>query len=489
MAGDTGERELKLRVTSEGVEQAAADQERLAKAQREVTKAGEEQAQADVGAEATREGVSAEKEFAAAQTEVVASARAKAQALADVNSLLAEANALQQIGETQAAGVLRQQADQIVASNGLGEAQKKLGASTSDLAQVLSLVDPRLSMVTTGAEAASRVMGQFGQVNLFSADTFRKVTGAVKDNAASLLTLTAGGAALLGVYAVVQAFAKYREEVEKTNQALREQEEILNRLKGEKFEMREALAKEMIGRGKTSPEMLDQAQQDAEWLVKKGVEQSAAVQIAAAGVGEGVTRERMLAAGGLAMAGGFDVTGVGAAERMARLREKQLEEGQRNAAFIKGLEQDRLEGAKKEWAAVSAIPGLFGGGDVQFGEGTEDLLHVIEKRLGVSGERAREQLTLAAERAEGGFGIKTTIPPADWEIRTKLPYEEVFGRSPEEAMADTIANMFAPAHAKQARVQPAQTTINVYNPKSYRDPQGLRGGRNGANARRRSGRD
>jgi len=440
MPGDTGQRELKLKVTEEGSEEAAAKQKRLAEAQREVSAAGKEGAAAPGGG----------------------------------------AGATEQIKEQ-------------------AEAQDKLNVSTGDYAAAAGAVGGPLGTMISAGQGAARVMADLGKVNLFSRDTLNKVTAALGRVKNALIALGAAGAALLSVQALMSAYQAYREEVEKLNEALKEQEEIQNRLKGEKFEARTEIAAELVRQDKATTENMNEAVRLYESAVGKGAERGAALQAAVAGAGEGVTGEQALAGAGRIMAGKTTATGADLAAEMQRLTDEQVKAGIDAARFAQRAQQEALQQeAQREFGAASAVSG-----QVQFGAGTEAMMRRLTGQ-GMSEEKARPLIDIAAremlneEARQAGrdqpFQSSQVVRDPLMGLRSAIgtSLAESAGQSPEQAEAAWVLTQFLPEHLRRDRVAggAASVTINQYHQRNYnhgrRNP--IRGGRPRAGWRDRSGR-
>ena len=184
------EREFKIRHTTEGAEDAKANIEALAAAEKRYAQ------------EVARLNELAESDVPQAQLESQAQAaeraRAAFEALGGSTKGVATAGDRVSSSATQSA-----------------EAMDKAGASTSDFAVILDRISPGLGGLVTAMESALKVAGGLGKANLNLTGIMGGAKAAVLKYKDALMLLGAGGAAVAAVLFLISVWKKLNAEMEK----------------------------------------------------------------------------------------------------------------------------------------------------------------------------------------------------------------------------------------------------------------------------------
>ncbi len=339
MAGDTDKQKFTVEYESVSHEQVAATQKQLADGQRELDKAFTESEQAKPGA-----------------------------------------------GEDEAKKI-KETAD----------ATRELTAKEEDLKQVLNAVHPSLGALFDTMGAGLKVVGDLGTSELKLTDIIGKGTAALDKNLAAYTTLAAGGAVLLGLEAIADAWETIKKKAEAAAEAANKYLDAQSRLKEERAATRGELVDRLIGLDVTSQEGIASAENIAGKLKDAGfgkVAVDVAPGLVAAGVKPGDIDTIMNVAaateagaidpsqpdvlGQLRLAWARNVT----AGRIRRVRELRIAEAQR-----------RGDEAQSEWES-GGVEGTYYP-QVGFASAQLELPRLIEEHFGKSGDEAERMAKLA----------------------------------------------------------------------------------------------
>jgi len=150
------------------------------------------------------------------------------------------------------------------------EETEKLTAKQEDLKNVLNSVHPSFGQLIEVMSGALAIAGQLGSRNVDLAKVYANVTSHIERNADAYATLAAGGAAFAAVTIMIHTWHKMREEIEASIKATEDFGDAQSKLRGEqedvRAQVREALAREQ----KLSPEELERGTARALGLGKLG---------------------------------------------------------------------------------------------------------------------------------------------------------------------------------------------------------------------------
>ena len=157
------------------------------------------------------------------------------------------------------------------ATDAASEAAQKLNASESDYVEILRQVNPALGNLADSLLKGGRVAGDLASQNINLAGAFGKATEAIKNNAGALKLIGAGGAVVLGIYAITQAVKAMREEHERATEAIKRHREALNELKQEEADQKQTIEDiaDRRRRGGFGADEAQQAVQTAEAIGKQ----------------------------------------------------------------------------------------------------------------------------------------------------------------------------------------------------------------------------
>lgn len=151
------------------------------------------------------------------------------------------------------------------------QAQEELNLSTRNFVGLIRQVSPGLAFYVEGLFRSVHVVGQLANKNLELGSALKGAGNFIKENAASLALLGAGGAVVFGINAITGAWEQMRKEGEKVAEMLKKQAEAANKLREGQDEQRGGIAKLSDARreGRMSASEETKAQQEAETIGKR----------------------------------------------------------------------------------------------------------------------------------------------------------------------------------------------------------------------------
>ncbi len=393
----------------------------------------------------------------------------------------------------------------------------ELTSSEQDLKDVLNQIHPAFGGLMDGMRGAMNLANDLSTKNLSLSGIVDKVSGSLKSNAGAYALLGAGGAALIGVSLAISKWQELRKEHAEATASLREYLELKNQMREEREDVRGQLADELVARGKTDQQTLDEAALREQQLRKAGFEDHS-VQVAAALAGTGANAGEYMR-----MAAATERGWIDPSDPRARARLGVLERDPRRAAELEGIaklrgqELDRTrDTARQQFGefdfSISRNP--FGRDEIAAHGDSNEILGFIEGEYGLSGDQAQQALEIARQLEARRQNEELARKRGQKQYRPAFPGEEAYELPTAEGdheRVDPVVEQIAqalwermrrdregPSQEEQnlkvvdqppAAGQPQQnvTVIHNHQPRNYGSPAGVRGGVNGQNARERSG--
>jgi len=373
------------------------------------------------------------------------------------------------------------------------EATEDLNVEEQALRDVLNQIHPAFGGLLDMMRGATRLAGQLGTANLSLTGILEKAKAAILGNAQAFTTLLAGGAVVAGILAIVKAWQSAKEAMEAYYNAAKGYAESQTTLAERHEATRKELRETLIDQDAASEENLRKSVGMHERLRRAGYA-GVGVPIAGAFAAQGVSasQEDLLAAAAAYKAGLLDPTKGDIREQLAAVRglPSQAAEMASVRELVEGERKRFLARARQQLTTYDVERGSFGS-KLTDSEEADAIYRLLEEEFGLTGQAAEERIhRMQQEHASRQAARRGESDPfGAWHDFFREDVSDVIaGDAGPVQTLDRIMHMTRPEDRGEGRteVHHHHTTIQNHG-RYYRSGRGIRGGKNGANWRERSG--
>jgi len=216
------------------------------------------------------------------------------------------------------------------------QAQEELNLSMRNFVGLVRQVSPGLAFYVEGLFRSVHVVGQLANKNLELGSALKGAGNFIKENAASLALLGAGGAVVFAIDQITGAYAKMGEELEKVTAKIKKQQDAVNELKRAEQDQQQTIESISDKRreGGLTADQARAAEQQAAGIGKrfgKSISTESINRAEALLGGQGLSDDQMADAGFLMDAGKLELDEKARPEARRRAFDRAL---RRNAADI-----------------------------------------------------------------------------------------------------------------------------------------------------------